>query len=146
MPSAANPQAPVVPNFFMEIKAPSEDENLVRCWACYNGALGARAIHSLRNYGRDEPVYNGNGNTFTATYDPGTGILQMYVTQVTASNRPEPPVEYHTTKLGSWNLKDDKESFVRGVTAFRNARDLVKELRDRVIEEANAKARELAVG
>ncbi|KAF2195829.1 hypothetical protein K469DRAFT_546232, partial [Zopfia rhizophila CBS 207.26] len=137
---------PAMPNFFVEIKAPSEDENLVRRWACYNRALGARAIHSLRNYGRDEPVYDGNGNTFTLTYDPGTGILQMYITHVTASNRPGSLVKYHITELGSWNLKDDKESFMRGATVFRNARDLVKEFCDQVIEEANAKAQGLAAG
>ncbi|KAF2182114.1 hypothetical protein K469DRAFT_587703, partial [Zopfia rhizophila CBS 207.26] len=74
-PSAANPQAPAVPSFFVEIKAPSEDEILVRCWARYNRALGARTMHSLRNYSRDEPVYDGHDNTFTATYHPGTGIL-----------------------------------------------------------------------
>lgn len=141
MPSTANPQAPAAPNFFLEIKAPGEDGSLIRCRACYNGALGARAIRSLRNYGSDEPTYDGKVDAYTATYDPETGILEIYAAFIIRSERPGQPVEYHNSNMGSWNLRDNRESFVRGATAFRNARDLAKEIRDGAIREANGKVR-----
>lgn len=146
IPSAANPQAPAVPNFFVEIRAPSEDEKWIRCRACYNGALGARAIHSVQNYGRDEPIYDGNAHVITTIYDPRTGVLQIFLSYVIRSSKTGQLAEYYMTELGSWNLTDDKESFVRGTTVFRNARDFAKERRDRFIKEANAKARELEAG
>jgi hypothetical protein len=132
---------PAVPNIFMEIKAPSEDANLVRCRACYNGALGARAIHSLQMYCRDKPIYDNKAYVITMIYHPETGTLQMYTTHVTQPASPGGLPEYHMTQLGSWDLTANYDSFQRGVTAFRNARDWAKEHRDRFIEEANAKVR-----
>ncbi|KAM3528917.1 hypothetical protein NHJ13051_002191 [Beauveria bassiana] len=37
------------------------------------GAVGARAMHRLQNYGEDEPVYDGNARTFSSPYHAGTG-------------------------------------------------------------------------
>jgi hypothetical protein len=49
------------------------------------------------------------------------------------------------TQIGSYTLTADFDTYRRGLTAFRNARDLAKEKRDRFIEEANVKARALDI-
>lgn len=140
MPSAANPEAPAVPNFFLQVRPSTDDENSFQTCARYVGALGARAMHRLQNYGRKEPMYHGNAHTFTSNYDPQTGILNIYTHYVTVSKRPGLTDEYHMAELGSWNLMSNKETFVQGVTALRNLRDLAKAYRGRVIEEANTRA------
>lgn len=54
---------PVVPNFFLEAKAPKGGADVALRQACYDGAHGARAMHSLQNYGETEPAYDGNAYT-----------------------------------------------------------------------------------
>jgi hypothetical protein len=45
------------------------------------------------------------------------------------------------TQLKAYALTSDRETFVKGATAFRTAGDLAKEHRDRFIQAANARAR-----
>ncbi|EJT68029.1 hypothetical protein GGTG_14392 [Gaeumannomyces tritici R3-111a-1] len=56
---------PLVPNFFTEIKGPDGSAAVMQRQARYNGAIGARGIHSLYNYGNNEPVYDGKPYTFS---------------------------------------------------------------------------------
>ena len=142
IPSAVNSHLPAVPNFFMEVKAPNEDPDVAKRKACYYGALGARAMHKLQTY-KEDPFYDNKAYTFTSIYDPATGILELYVTHPTQPISTSTSPEYHMTQIGSYGLTDDIDKCRRGLTAFRNARDLAKEERDRFIEEANVKARAL---
>lgn len=51
----------VVPNLYLQAKAPKEvGTDVARLQACYNGAHRARAMHSVQNYGKDEPGYDNN--------------------------------------------------------------------------------------
>ncbi|KAF1739594.1 hypothetical protein CRV24_001530 [Beauveria bassiana] len=133
-------RAPVVPNFFVEAKAPRGGADVAKRQACLDGAIGARAMHSLQNYGEDEPVYDGNARTFSSTYHAGTGTLQLYAHHVTDPRAGGEPPEYHMTQLDSWGMTGNIDTFRRGAAAFRNARDLGRRQRETLIQAANSKA------
>jgi hypothetical protein len=75
--------APVLPNFFLEAKAPEGGADVAKRQACYDASLGARAMHRIQSYGQDEPVYDGSAYTISTTYHAGSGTLQMYTTHPT---------------------------------------------------------------
>jgi hypothetical protein len=132
--------APVAPNFFLEAKAPHGAADVARRQALQNGAIGARAMHSLQSYSRGEPDYDGNAYTITSTYHAGTGTLQMYTTHPTRGEDGISP-EYHMSQVKAWALTSDPDSFRQGATAFRNARDWAQEQRGTFITAANERAR-----
>jgi hypothetical protein len=70
--------APMLPNLFLEVKGPDGSLAVAGRQACYDGALGARAMHSLQSFGASEPVYDRNAYTVTSAYHGGT--LKMYTT------------------------------------------------------------------
>lgn len=129
---------PVTPNFFLEAKAPKGGADVARLQACYDGAYGARAVHSLQSYGKTEPVYDGNAYTLSSTYHDGT--LKLYAHHPTAPITPGGRPEYHMTQLKAYALTSDRDTFVDGATAFRNARDIAGQYRDDFIEAANMHA------
>ncbi|KAI1109214.1 hypothetical protein F5Y14DRAFT_444877 [Nemania sp. NC0429] len=137
-------QAPVAPNFFLEAKAPKGGVDVLRRQACLDGAYGARAMHALQNYGKKAPEYDGNAYTFSSTYHAGTGALSLYSHHVTAPATEGGRPEYHMTKLRGFDMTDTASTFIAGVSAFRNSREVAKRYRDRFILEANTRAR--AVG
>jgi hypothetical protein len=106
--------------------------------ACYDGALGARAMHELQSY-KQEPIFDGNAYTITSTYHAGTGTLQMYATYPTQAE--DATTEYHMTQVKGWALTSDPDTLRQGATAFRNARDWAQEQRDGFISAANERAR-----
>ncbi|KAH7377242.1 hypothetical protein B0T11DRAFT_273839 [Plectosphaerella cucumerina] len=55
------------------------------------------------------------------------------------------PPEYHMTQLKAYAMTNDRDTFVQGATAFRNARDLAKHHRDSLILAANSGASRDAV-
>ena len=129
---------PMVPNFFVEVKGPDGSASVAQRQARYDGAVGARGMHSLQNYGGDGPVYDGEAHTFSSIYH--AGHLQLYAHHVTAPTTPGGRPEYHMTQVKAFAMTSDRESFVQGATAFRNARDLAKQNRDHFIQAANAKS------
>lgn len=131
--------APVAPNFFLEAKAPKGAADVAKRQACYDGALGARAMHKLQSYGEDEPVYDGNAYTMSTTYHAGTGTLQMYTTHPTQAA--DGSTEYHMAQVDGWNLTGNANTFRQGATAFRNARGWAQQQRDSFIAAANERAR-----
>ncbi|KAL8296200.1 hypothetical protein RB601_003585 [Gaeumannomyces tritici] len=131
---------PLVPNFFTEIKGPDGSAAVMQRQARYDGAIGARGIHSLQNYGNDEPVYDGRPYTFSSTYQDGQ--LKLYTHHMTEPATPGGRPECHMTQLRSFGMTDSRETFVQGATTFRNARDLAKQYRDSFIQAANEKARQ----
>ncbi|KAK5654444.1 hypothetical protein OQA88_7355 [Cercophora sp. LCS_1] len=133
---------PVVPNFFLEVKGPSGAADVLKRQVCYNGAYGARAMHALQNYGKEEPTYDGNAYTYSSSYIAGT--LKLYAHHITAPTNPGGRPEYHMTQVGGYALASNFEACVAGIRAFRNARDLAQHYRDTFIQEANARARRSA--
>ncbi|KAL7821013.1 hypothetical protein V8C26DRAFT_426907 [Trichoderma gracile] len=132
---------PVATNFFLEAKGPNGNAVVMQRQACYDGAYGARAMHSLQNYNEEEPEYDGNACTFSSTYHAATGTLQLYSHHITAPVTPGARPEYYMTEIDGSYLTGSREGFLRGARLLRNARDLAKEFRDRFIRVANARAR-----
>ena len=132
-------QLPVLPNFFMEVKGPDGVPSGMQRQACYDGAIGARAMHSLQNYRRDSPIYDGNAYTISFTYQDGQ--LKMYAHHPTKPTTPGGQPEYHMTQLGAYAMTHNRDTCVEGLEAFRNGREWAKEQRDRFIKTANTRAR-----
>ncbi|KAL3420389.1 hypothetical protein PVAG01_08888 [Phlyctema vagabunda] len=132
-----HPTAPVLPNFFLEVKGPSGGMDVAKRQACYDGALGARAMHQLQSYGQDEPVYDGNAYTISTTYVDGQ--LKIYTTHPGQAS--DGTTEYHMTQIRVYALTSDADSFRQGATAFRNVRDWAQEQRNGFISAANDRAR-----
>ncbi|KAF3768441.1 hypothetical protein M406DRAFT_229408, partial [Cryphonectria parasitica EP155] len=127
----------IAPNFFLEAKGPDGSAAVMMRQARYDGAVGARAMHSLQNYGREEPVYDGHAYTYSSTYH--NSQLQLFAHHATAPATSEGQPEYHMNKIRGFDMTDTQETFIQGATAYRNARDLAKQHRDTFIQDANAR-------
>jgi hypothetical protein len=122
---------PMAPNFFLAAKGPDGSLAVAGRQACYDGALGARGMHSLQSYKRDEPVDDNNAYTITSIYHGGT--LKMYTSHTAKSASPQGRPEYFMSQLKGYSMTGDPETFRKGATAYRNARDWAKEQRDKAI-------------
>ncbi|TWU74648.1 hypothetical protein ED733_003051 [Metarhizium rileyi] len=123
-----------------EVKSPDGGASVAQHQACYDGAHGARAIHALQNYEETEPIFDGNAYTYSSTYHSGTGTLQLYAHHITAPTTADEQPEYHMTQIDGWQTTGNINSFRRGATAFRNARDSAERYRNSFIKAANARA------
>ncbi|POS70334.1 hypothetical protein DHEL01_v211272 [Diaporthe helianthi] len=130
---------PIAPNFFLEAKGPDGSAAVMMRQVRYDGAVGARAMHSLQNYGQDSegPVYDDQPYTYSSTYH--NGQLQLFAHHTTAPATSGSRPEYHTNQLRTFSMTDIRETFVQGATAFRNLRDLAKKHRDTFIQAANSR-------
>lgn len=140
---STNTTNPVAPNFFLEAKSDKGRADVAKKQACHDGAIGARAMHSLQNYGVGEAVYDGNAYSFTSSFHNGTGTLQMYTTHPTAPKAAEGQAEYHMTQIKAFAMTSDRETFQKGATYYRNARDRASTHRNSFIEQANKVASQL---
>ena len=136
---STNHSYPAAPNFFLEVKGPDGSAAVKTRQACYDGALGARAMQALQSYGQAEPTYDNRAYTFSSTYHDST--LKIYSHHPNQLSHPGGSTQYHMTQLGGWYLKGSNRAFRDGVGAFRNTRDLATEQRDMLIDRANVVAR-----
>lgn len=130
---------PVAVNFYMEAKGPDGSAAVVKTQACYGAVHGVRGMNVVQT-GHADPTYDGNAYTLSSTYHAGTGTLQLYVHHATSPTTPSGRPEYHMTQLKGYALTSDRETFVAGATAFRNATELAQRYRDNFIAAANARA------
>ena len=135
---------PIAPNFFLAAKGPDGTAAVARRQACYDGALGARGMHSLQSYGEDEPVHNNNAYAITSIYSDGQ--LKMYTSHPTQPTSPKGRPEYCMTQLNTWGMTGNLDTFRQGASAYRNARDWAKEQRDEAIRLANDRVNDSQVG
>jgi hypothetical protein len=134
---------PIAPNFFLAAKGPDGSLAVAGRQACYDGALGARGLHSLQSYGKDETVSDNKAYTITSIYHGGQ--LKMYTSHPTQPTGPGGRPEYHMTQVNAWSMTGNPETFRKGAAAYRNARDWAKEQRDEAIKQANERANESQV-
>ncbi|KAK0617801.1 hypothetical protein B0T17DRAFT_600818 [Bombardia bombarda] len=135
---------PVVPNFFLTVMGQDGAQRVGKRQAALAGAYGARAIHSLRawmGHGGDE-LWDRKAYCYSATYHPDDHTLKLFQHFVLAQEADNKP-EYHMALLKTYELLTHSD-FIEGVTAFRNAREIAKQLRDEVIQAANSRAQALA--
>lgn len=138
----ANPRSPILPNNSTEVKGPSGTWAVVTRQALYDGALGARAMHSIQSYGQTEPIYDNNAYTITSAFD-GV-LLQMYTTHLTQPANSEAQPTYHMNRLKSYAMNNDPDIFRQGAAAFRNGRDWTMEKRNDFIRAANERVKSQA--
>ena len=129
--------APCLPNFFSEGKGQDGSPAVYKLQACYDGALGERAMNKLLSYNDPEAVQYKIAHTITSTYHGGT--LRIYFMHANQASNPRHPIEYRMTQLRGWDMLDSAEKFREGATALRNARDWAKERREELIAMANSK-------
>lgn len=133
-----NVAAPIVPNFFLEVKSDVGKIKVVERQATMDGAQGAYIMHALRTYLSDEkPDYDDKAYAFTATLVRAN--LELYSHHLTAPSQPGGRPSCHMTLLQAYALNGE-EAYSAGRRAFRNLRMRAKEDRDRFIAEANSKA------
>ncbi|KAI0096279.1 hypothetical protein GGR51DRAFT_543860 [Nemania sp. FL0031] len=136
------PTYPVAPNMFLELKGWKGCPSTVMVQACYVGAYGARAMHALQNYGKEEPIYDNKAYTFSATYHGPNAMLCLYAHHLMAPTTPGERPTYHMTCVGTYVMRWDRETYAAGTTAFRNARELAMRCRKNFVEAANAFAKQ----
>lgn len=132
--------APLLPNFFTEVKGPDGSAAVAKRQACINGALGARAMRSLQRFRMESSKEACDNNAYVITSTYHNGNLKLYTTHLVCTAEPSNPIEYHMTQIGGWDLTGSSGQFWEGASAFRNARDWAKEQRDRMIIAANGRA------
>ena len=131
---------PFLPNLFGEAKAPKGSGDIAERQACYDGAMGARAMHHLQSYATAE-IYDHNAYTFTFTYS--RGFLEIYAHHMSQPDGPCTQPHYHMTSLASYALRHSRQTFIEGATALRNLRDIAHELRESFLADADQRMRDL---
>jgi len=135
---------PICPNFFLAAKGPDGSLAVATRQACYDGALGARGMHTLRTYGQADSVLDSRAFTITSIYHGGT--LKMYTSHRVDTTAPGQRSAYHMHQLRSFAMADTVETFREGATFYRNARNWAEEQRNEAIKNANEVASALSGG
>ncbi|KAL8784705.1 MAG: hypothetical protein Q9213_003801 [Squamulea squamosa] len=142
-----------LPNFLTEVKGPDGSINVLRRQALLAGCLGGRGVQELLGWAEPQSLDNKKAYTITCTYEPVQCNLIFYAIHPTRTNnvahRPlsSPLKRYYTyrmTKLKSYLLAEDLDTFTKGIWAFRNAREWAKAKRDELVVAANVMAPSLA--
>jgi hypothetical protein len=128
---------PMLPNFFLATKGPDGSLAVAGRQACYDGALGARGMASMKLYGQGE---SGHDTAYAVSSIYHGGNLKMYTSHITQSGIPEDRSEYHMTQLRSFAMTDTVDALRQGIGAYRNLRDWAKKQRDVHIKQANERA------
>ncbi|KAM5441096.1 hypothetical protein MferCBS31731_003884 [Microsporum ferrugineum] len=134
---SATASRPLMPTLFLEVKGPDQSALVAKRQACYYGALGARGVQALQSYKVDEPVYDGNAYTITATYHDGT--LKLYTTHPVKPEGPTDSPKYYMHQINGFLMTGNIDAFREGATWYRNARAWTKEKRDEFVETANTR-------
>nr|KMM71280.1 hypothetical protein CPAG_07587 [Coccidioides posadasii RMSCC 3488] len=78
IPSTQN-DLPMAPNFFLEAKGPDGSLAVATRQACYDGALGARGMHSLQSYRQNESMNRPTTTMLTLFRQPITVARSSYI-------------------------------------------------------------------
>ncbi|KAK3642096.1 hypothetical protein LTR56_010967 [Elasticomyces elasticus] len=125
------------PNSFMELMGSTGHPGVAQRQAMHDGAVGARAMFYLQNYGKAIPEYDDNAYTLSSTYHPIGGILQMFATHLVAPPRHGDEPHYHMTRIKTFAVKDLSSDFREGAAAWRNGQLWAQQQRDAFIQRAN---------
>lgn len=146
VPNRLSRDHPIAPNFFVTALGKQKSWfYLGVSQATYEGALGARGIHSLQTYGQQQQapgtprVFDNKAYTLMWIYD--VGVLYAFTCHPRApavGNCGDRGVGYTATIIEFWNLMESREKYVEGVTAFRNGLEWARVQRDDAIKMANA--------
>lgn len=87
-------------------------------------------------------VYNNNAYTLTAIYHDR--ILRLYAHRPIKPSISGDSTEYRITLIDMFGIGGSANTFLRGVTAFRNARECIGKRRDEFVAAANARMQNTA--
>lgn len=138
--------APILPNFALEVKGPGGTSDVLKRQATYDGALMARGVQAAEQFAHaDEGLFSEKAHTFTSTYLCGT--LTIYAHHLSRPGNVDDPVQtavrpmFHMTQVGGYCITGSRDQYQQGVTAYRNAIELTSEYRDSLIKAANRRSR-----
>jgi len=123
------------PANWQEGKSSKGRADVAKRQACYNGVVGARAMHTLQNYGAASVDYDDKAYTLTTTYHDGQ--LKLFTVHPTSSNAAGASTEYKMTQLKAFAMTSDRETFQKGATAYRNGREWSERQRKTLVDRAN---------
>ena len=118
--------AAVLTNHFTEFKGPSAANYVADHQACYNGAIGARAVNELRSFSTDGSILDDN-NAYTITSTYCHGLLNIHTAHTTHQHGAPQP-ERHTNRVGTWFLPQSSQQFREGVGAYRHSKEWAEEV------------------
>ena len=127
--------SPVLPNFFLAIKAAHGDASVAMRQACYDGTFGARAMHISESLLKERRYWSGNAETISCTFIDGT--LKMFACLPFESKHQERPTHYAMTMVDAYNLDATAERCKEGIAAFRNLARWALERRTKRIGDLN---------
>jgi hypothetical protein len=134
---------PILPNFLLQVKGLYGGVDVATRQANYHGALGARGMDLLEIYGKENPSFHENALTISSIYHYGSlKMFTIHTSKAADSDR----TEYHMTQLNHWGMSGNVDTFRQGATWYRNGRDWAKEQRDRVVMNANERAKVTKIG
>lgn len=117
----------IAPNFFLEAKGPDESLAVATRQACYDGL----EVCIRQSYRQDALTYDNNAYTITSIYHDDQ--LKLYTTHLSDPRDPGRRPEYIMTQLNTCDMTGNPETFRQRASAYRNARDWAKEMRDEFI-------------
>ncbi|KAK4551917.1 hypothetical protein LTR86_010818 [Recurvomyces mirabilis] len=103
---------------------------MVQKQAMYDGAVGARGMFHLKNYGNPTLAFDDNAYTFAPSHCPGTGTLQLYATRPAPTAQSGGKLQYYIMQLDSYAMTGNSNSFRHGATAYRNGQEWSQQQRD----------------
>ncbi|GAB1729058.1 hypothetical protein NU195Hw_Modified_127t1 [Hortaea werneckii] len=131
---------PIAPNFFMEAKGPEGNQSLADRQIYYDLAAGERAQAALLAYQQSSSDQRSLDRTLGFTYVGGT--LKLIAAHINKLLGTKAWLEYVMTKVKAWAMNSDSDTFRKGATAYRNARDWAERQRNEAIRQANKMVRD----
>ena len=136
-----DPTDPLAPNFFVEVKGRQGTNDVALHQASLDGAVGTRAVLSVESFGSDAIIYNDQAHCISITFDGD--LLRIFSHHAARPARLGSKPRCYMYQLASYAMTSDRESFVAGAAAFRNARNFAVKYLAICIKKANEKAQEM---
>ncbi|KAL8794628.1 MAG: hypothetical protein Q9195_002824 [Heterodermia aff. obscurata] len=131
--------APLMPNFFMEIKGMQGTESVATRQALHDGTLGAQGVYQTQKVAAKDPL-DGNAHVFSAIL--GTSLI-LFAHFVSPPTEEDGKLHYHMCRLDEFALRKSADEFHAGVTAFRNLRDYAAQVRTELALDTESKLKDL---
>ena len=135
MPSSRKSEL-IIPNFFLALKGPASAGGIevAKNQACYDGAMGARALSFLTSVGAGRRLFDNRAYTITSFMHGGS--LKLYTSHIYESRSQQRVWECATTLVRVCTLDGDVQQCKEALTAFRNLVDWSREQRTATLTRA----------
>ena len=131
--------APIMPNFFVEIKPSFGSEGIAIRQALHDGTLGAQGVYQTQKAAAKDPL-DGNAHVFSGVFLGAS--LRLFAHFVSPPTEDE-KLHYHMCELDEFVLRKSAEEYAAAIAAFQNLRDYAAKVRTELGREAESKFRAL---